>query len=102
MIMIKKNNQYTADKKSSYNLVNYLTKILTFNFAKKIILKKQEDTITIFCDKHNLIFLLNVLKNHYQLQFKTLISITAVDYLSKTDRFEINYFLQHISRIIPF
>ena len=33
------------------------------------------------------------MKNHYQLQFKTLISITAVDYPNKLDRFEVNYFL---------
>ena len=32
-------------------------------------------------------------KNNQLLQFKTLISITAVDYPKNKDRFEVNYFL---------
>ena len=36
---------------------------------------------------------MNFLKNNYFLQFKSLISITAVDYPDKKDRFEVNYFL---------
>jgi NADH:ubiquinone oxidoreductase subunit C len=91
--MIIKNSINNVKKENSYNLINYLINILSFNFAKKVILRKQEDNITIICTENNLIFFLNFLKNHYQLQFKTLISITAVDYPNKLDRFEVNYFL---------
>lgn len=82
-----------VENKNSYNLINYIINILSFNCVQKIILKKQENITVFFCDKNNLLFLLAVLKNHHQFQFKTLISITAVDYPTEKNRFELNYFL---------
>ncbi len=81
------------ENKNSYNLINYIINILSFNCINKIILKKQENTVIFFCNKNNLLFLLTVLKNHYHFQFKTLISITSVDYPAQKNRFELNYFL---------
>jgi NADH:ubiquinone oxidoreductase subunit C len=76
-----------------YNLINYILRILPFNFFIKILYKINDNTIILYVKKNNIKFLLNFLKNHYALQFKTLISITAVDYPQKKERFEINYFL---------
>jgi NADH/F420H2 dehydrogenase subunit C len=76
-----------------YNLINYILRILPFNFFIKILYKINDNTIILYIKKNNIKFLLNFLKNHYALQFKTLISITAVDYPQKKKRFEINYFL---------
>lgn len=47
----------------------------------------------IHTDPQNLTLLLSFLKNHKLLQFKTLISITGVDYPEYKNRFEVNYFL---------
>ena len=76
---------------------NYFIYFLIKNIPKyllnKIIYKIQEYTITIYTSNNNLINLLQFLKKSYFLQFKTLISITAVDYPENYNRFEINYFL---------
>lgn len=76
-----------------YNLIIYLIRILPYNFFSKIIYKINTNNLVFFIKKSNLKFLLNFLKNHYALQFKTLISITAVDYPENKERFEVNYFL---------
>ena len=81
------------NNKNNYNLVTYLINVLSFNFAKKVTIKKETNNIIIYCDRNNLTFLLTFLKNHYSLQYKTLISITAVDYPNRENRFEVNYFL---------
>lgn len=86
-------NKQLLNNKNNYNLVTYLIKVLSFNFAQKVTIKKETNDIIIYCDKNNLTFLLTFLKNHYSLQYKTLISITAVDYPSRENRFEVNYFL---------
>lgn len=86
-------NKQLLNNKNNYNLVTYLIKILSFNFAQKVTIKKETNDIIIYCDKNNLTFLLTFLKNHYSLQYKTLISITAVDYPNRENRFEVNYFL---------
>lgn len=75
------------------NLINYLIKILNSKVGSKIDLKVVQNTIVIYTTNDNLKFLLNFLKNHYLLQYKTLIGLTAVDYPTKPDRFEVNYFL---------
>lgn len=79
---------------TNFNLLNYLIKVLP-NFFKnsQTIFKICNNDIIIFANNKNLINILNFLKNNYFLQFKTLISITAVDYPKETNRFEINYFL---------
>lgn len=79
--------------KNTLNFVNFLIKIIPKFINKNIDIKLSDNSITITTDKKNLILLLNFLKNNYLLQFKTLISITAVDYPERHDRFEINYFL---------
>lgn len=76
-----------------YNLIVYLIKILPYNFFYKIVYKINDNNLIFFIKKNNLKFLLNFLKNHHALQFKTLISITAVDYPQNKERFEVNYFL---------
>jgi len=75
------------------HLINYLIKILGGKLGSKIDLKVVQNNIIIHTNNDNLKFLLNFLKNHYLLQYKTLIAITAVDYPNKKDRFEVNYFL---------
>ena len=75
------------------NLINYLISILNNKLFNKIKLKTSTNTIIIHTNAENLMSLLQVLKNHSLLQFKTLISITAVDYPQRERRFEVNYFL---------
>ena len=53
----------------------------------------QNNTITIYSSIDNFSNLMLFLKNHQPLKFKTLTSITAVDYPEKDKRFEVNYFL---------
>ena len=78
---------------SNYNLLNYLIKVIPGCLQHNIQFKLNDNTITLTTNNSNLLLLLNFLKNNYFLQFKSLISITAVDYPEKKDRFEINYFL---------
>jgi NADH-quinone oxidoreductase subunit C len=78
---------------SNYNLLNYLIKVIPGCLQHNIGFKLNDNTITLTTNNSNLLLLLNFLKNNYFLQFKSLISITAVDYPEKKDRFEINYFL---------
>ena len=78
---------------SDYNLIYYLINILNNKVGFKINYKLNQNSIVIYTDKNNLKFLLNFLKNHYSLQFKTLIGITAVDFPERKKRFELNYFL---------
>lgn len=83
----------TQYKNNFFNLLNYLILLLPGTLKKNIIFKTFSNTIIINIDRKNLKFLLNFLKNHYLFQFKTLISITGVDYPNKNERFEVNYFL---------
>ncbi len=76
-----------------YNLIIYLIKILPYNFFNKITYKINDNTIILYINRTNLHFLVNFLKKHNQLQFKTLVAITSVDFPENKDRFEINYFL---------
>lgn len=77
---------------NSYNLMNYLLKTVP-RFIDKIQLNTTENRLVLFTSNSNLLNLITFLKNDQLLQFKTLISITAVDYPQNKDRFEINYFL---------
>ena len=79
--------------KNTLNFVNFLIKVIPKFINKNIDIKLEDNSISITTNQKNLILLLNFLKNNYLLQFKTLISITAVDYPERPDRFEINYFL---------
>lgn len=84
--MIKYQNNF-------FNLINYLILVLPNILKQNIIFKPINNTIVINVDNKNLKFLLIFLKNHHLLQFKTLLSITGVDYPNKIQRFEVNYFL---------
>lgn len=79
--------------KNCYNLANYLIKNIPLFINKKIQINIKENILVIYTKSDHIVNLLNFLKNNQYLQFKTLVSITAVDYPKKTDRFEINYFL---------
>ena len=79
--------------KNNYYFINYLVKIFNNKINLKINFKKKENVLIIHVDNNNLLYLINFLKNHYIFQFKTLVTITAVDYPEKINRFEINYFL---------
>lgn len=83
----------TRQLKNSYNLINYLIQCIPNFINNKIKFNLKEKTITLYTTNDNLLNLLTFLKNNQLLQFKTLISITAVDYPTKKNRFEINYFL---------
>lgn len=87
--MTKINNKLVQN---SYNLMNYLLKTVP-RFIDKIQLNTTENRLVLFTSNSNLLNLITFLKNDQLLQFKTLISITAVDYPQNKDRFEINYFL---------
>jgi NADH:ubiquinone oxidoreductase subunit C len=77
----------------SYNLLQYLLKTIPKYLNNKINLNLQNNTITIYSSIDNFSNLMLFLKNHQPLKFKTLTSITAVDYPEKDKRFEVNYFL---------
>ena len=79
--------------KNCYNLANYLIKIVPSFIDKNIQINIKENILIINTTKEALLNLLLFLKNNQFLQFKTLVSITAVDYPKKKNRFEINYFL---------
>jgi NADH/F420H2 dehydrogenase subunit C len=76
-----------------FNLLIYLLKILPYHLGYKIILNLKLKVLNIYINNINLIFLLNFLKKHNKLSFKTLIAITVVDYIKDKNRFELNYFL---------
>lgn len=76
-----------------YNFGLWLLKIIP-NFIEKIFLEKDE--LIIFIKKKNLKNILIFFKEHSLIKFNILIDITAVDYLNKKKRFEVNYFLLSI------
>lgn len=78
---------------SCYKLMNYILSLFPYYLNEKVIVKYEEDSLVLVIKKENLILLLNFLKNHYWLKFKTLISITAIDFPERSERFEVNYFL---------
>lgn len=79
--------------KQVYNLLNYIIKTSPAFVKTKINLRLSDDTLVIHTSRESLITLLYFLRSHINLQFKTLISITAVDYPELSERFEVNYFL---------
>ena len=79
---------------TNFNLLNYIIKVLpNFLISNQTIVKFSNNDFIISVSNKNLLSILNFFKNNYFLQFKTLISITAVDYPKEKNRFEINYFL---------
>lgn len=78
---------------SNYNLINYLLKTIPKYINNNISIKLADDAITIHTSHEYLVSLINFLKNHYKLQYKTLIGITAVDFPEKENRFKLFYFL---------
>jgi len=78
---------------SCYKLMNYILSLFPYYLNEIVIVKYEEDSLVLVVKKENLILLLNFLKNHYWLKFKTLISITAIDFPERLERFEVNYFL---------
>ena len=79
--------------KNTYNLLNYLIKNIPLFLNEKIQINIKENILILKTDRKNLVNLVTFLKNNQLLQFKTLVSITAVDYPKEKDRFEVNYFL---------
>jgi NADH/F420H2 dehydrogenase subunit C len=73
--------------------MNYILSLFPYYLNKTVIVKYDEDSLVFVVKKEDLILLLNFLKNHYWLKFKTLISITAIDFPERDERFEVNYFL---------
>ena len=78
---------------NSLNFLTYILNLLSSDFFEKIIYKRTNNILIFEIKKEKLKLLLNILKNHYLFQFKTLVSITAVDYPQRKERFEVNYFL---------
>jgi NADH/F420H2 dehydrogenase subunit C len=78
---------------SCFKLMNYILSLFPYYLNETVIVKYDEDSLVFVVKKENLILLLNFLKNHYWLKFKTLISITAIDFPERYERFELNYFL---------
>lgn len=74
-------------------LINYLLKVLNKTLGYKVVCNVTQNTLVIYINAKNITFLLNFLKNHFKLQFKTLIGLTVVDYPNAIERFEVNYFL---------
>lgn len=80
-------------KLTNYYLLDYIIKIIPKYLLKNIIVKLNNNDILITSCNENLEFLINFLKYHWALQYKTLIGITASDYPEKEKRFSIFYFL---------
>jgi NADH:ubiquinone oxidoreductase subunit C len=87
--MTKINNLFL---KNTYNLLSFLLKTIPL-FLIKLQVNIKENLIIITTKHEYLLNLITFLKDNQLLQFKTLISITAVDYPKNKNRFEINYFL---------
>ena len=79
--------------KNTYNLVNYLLKTIPLFINRDIKINHRENVLTLHVSRENLLNIVKFLKDNQLLQFKTLISITAVDYPKNKERFEVNYFL---------
>jgi NADH:ubiquinone oxidoreductase subunit C len=79
--------------KNTYNLVNYLLKTIPLFINRDIKINHRENVLTLPVSRENLLNIVKFLKGNQLLQFKTLISITAVDYPKNKERFEVNYFL---------
>ena len=79
--------------KNTYNLVNYLLKTIPLFINRDIKINHRENVLTLHISRENLLNIVKFLKDNQLLQFKTLISITAVDYPKNKERFEVNYFL---------
>lgn len=77
----------------SYKIINYLINVIPNYIDKDINLALNANEITIYTTNEKLVPLIRFLKDHYYLQYKTLISLTAVDYPGEENRFELNYFL---------
>ena len=72
--------------KPLFNLVNNFIFLLGPKIINNVIIKLKTKTIILHIDKSNLNFVLDFFKNHINYQFKTLVSITGVDYPNKTNR----------------
>ena len=87
--MTKINNLFL---KNTYNLLSFLLKTIPL-FLIKLQVNIKENLIIITTKHEYLLNLITFLKDNQLLQFKTLISITAVDYPQNKNRFELSYFL---------
>jgi len=80
-------------KLTNYYYLDYLLKIIPKYLSESISIKLINNTIHIKIDPNHLLLVINFLKNHYMTQYKTLIAITAADFLKEKKRFKIFYFL---------
>lgn len=78
---------------TSYSQLHYLLKIIPNYLKNNINLKLKSGDILIETEPQYVVALINFLKKHHALQYKTLIGITAADYPTKEKRFQIFYFL---------
>ena len=78
-------------KNNLYSLANYLIRTVPA-FLYNVKVTVNDKTIILTTKNEHLLDLVFYLKNNQLLQFKTLVSITAVDYPENKERFEINYF----------
>lgn len=78
--------------KNCYNLSNFLIQNIPFLLKEGIRLDSKQNLLILNTTSECLLPLLTFLKNSQFLQFKTLISITAIDYPACASRFEVNYF----------
>lgn len=74
-------------------VIKYLLQVLT-KFILKINYKKNK--FDVYINSKNIEFISLFFKNHFNLQFKNLISIHGIDYIYKHKRFEITYNLLSI------
>jgi len=62
----------------------------------------QKDELTVYVESRDILPFFTFLKNHTNTQFKLLMDLTAVDYQSRLERFEVVYLLlsiQHNARV---
>lgn len=87
--------------KKNLILLNYLIKNLQ-KYISYVELdsegSKTDNTLKIFVLPKDIAFVSKFLKNHSNLQFKQLMDLTAIDYPSKTNRFELMYNFLSISK----
>lgn len=86
-------NNQVLSKNNIYNILNYLIKTIPGYINKTIKINLTQNVVTIYTNSEKLVPLLKFLRDNFYLQYKTLISVTAVDYPNHEKRFEINYFL---------
>jgi NADH:ubiquinone oxidoreductase subunit C len=86
----------------NYKLLDFITYLIQIvpHYLKKVTVRKDE--LILYTSKENLVSLIIFLKKHNRTKLTQLVDICGVDYLDRTERFEVIYnflSLQHNYRL---